>query len=365
MSRPDERGPLPRYRALTESGRLSADPDQKAVAGELQDIFERIMARRRGVLERWRKRWPPVRGAYLVGSVGRGKTMLMDLLVEALEGAGQPVRRIHFHRFMAHVHDRLRHHRQRRDPLVAVGGELATDARVLCFDEFHVTDIGDAMILGGLLEVVFERGMTLIATSNTRPGDLYAGGLQRERFIPAIEAIERHCRVVALDGAEDFRLRELVRHPVYHHPADHAAERELEEEFRALAAGERESNAPIEVRGRTLQPVRRAGSVAWFDFATLCEGPRSAADYIELSRRFSTLIISDIPRLGREDDDAARRLIHLVDECYDRSVKLLISAATAPQSLYTGNRLAAPFERTVSRLIEMQSHEYLGREHRA
>lgn len=365
MKRPDTAGPLARYQTLTESGHLRHDPDQEAVARQLQDIFDRVRRYRPGWLDRWRKRWPPVRGAYLVGGVGRGKTMLMDLLVEALEEDGEPVQRTHFHRFMAHAHERLRHYGDRRDPLISVGRELAARARVLCFDEFHVTDIGDAMILGGLLEVLFERGVVLVTTSNTRPADLYADGLQRERFVPAIEAIERHCRVVSLDGAEDYRLRELVRHPVYHHPADEAATRELRDEFEALAAGERSSTAPIEIRGRSLQPVRRAGSVAWFEFETLCEGPRAADDYIELSRRFSTLIISDIPQLGNDDNDAARRLIHLVDECYDRSVKLLVSAAVPPEALYTGNRLAAPFERTTSRLVEMQSKDYLGREHRA
>lgn len=365
MKHPEAAGPLARFQKLTATGHLRPDRDQEAVAGQLQEIFERIRGRSPGWLDRWRKRWPAVTGAYLVGGVGRGKTMLMDLLVEALEEHDQPVRRIHFHRFMAHAHDRLRHFGNRRDPLIAVGRELAARTRVLCFDEFHVSDIGDAMILGGLLEVLFERGVALIATSNTRPANLYADGLQRERFVPAIEAIERHCRIISLDGAEDYRLRELVRHPVYHHPADEGADRELGEEFAALSAGERGSTAPIEIHGRTLQPVRRAGSVAWFEFATLCEGPRAVADYIELSRRFSTLIISHIPQLGNDDNDAARRLIHLVDECYDRSVKLLVSAAVPPEALYTGQRLAAPFERTVSRLIEMQSKDYLGREHRA
>lgn len=365
MSRSDRAGPLPRYRALLSSGALRADPEQEIVADRLQAVFDAVTTRPRGWIDRWRRRWPAARGAYLVGGVGRGKTMLMDLLSESLRARGEPVRRIHFHRFMAHVHDRLRELGRQQDPLTSVGAELAARARVLCFDEFHVTDIGDAMILGRLLQELFARGVVLVATSNTRPADLYAGGLQRERFLPAIEAIERHCRVVEVGDGDDHRLRELVRHPVYHHPAGEAAHAELGEEFDQLAAGERISTAPIRVRGRELRPVRRAGSVAWFDFATLCESPRAAADYIELSRRFSTLIISDIPQLGDDDNDAARRLIHLVDECYDRSVKLLVSAETAPEALYTGRRLAAQFRRTASRLIEMQSRDYLAREHRA
>ncbi len=362
--KPGTGGPLQHYEELVAAGRLTDDPGQRRLLGHFQDLFERLQASRPGLVDRLKKRHPRVNGLYLHGSVGRGKTMLMDLFAESLGNAGIDAWRIHFHRFMDTIHDRLRAQDKRRDPLEVVAADVAARARVLCFDEFHVSDIGDAMILGGLLKALFARGVTLVATSNTAPADLYAGGLQRERFLPAIAAIERHCRVETLDGAEDYRLRELIRHPVYHHPADEHARTELAEEFHALAAGEQISKAPLKVRGHTLQPLKRAGSVIWFDFATLCEGPRAASDYIELARRFGTLIVSDIPQMDETDNNAARRFIHLVDECYDRAVKLIVSADTAPTELYTGRRLAAPFERTSSRLIEMQSREYLELAHR-
>jgi cell division protein ZapE len=357
-------GPRRLYEQLVAAGRLTPDPDQRLLLARFQDLFDRLQAKPPGLIDKLKRRHRAVDGIYLHGSVGRGKTMLMDLLAESLESAGIPVWRIHFHRFMDTVHDRLKIQKQRQDPLEIIAAGVARRARVLCFDEFHVSDIGDAMILAGLLKGLFARGVTLVATSNTAPADLYTGGLQRERFLPAIAAIEQHCRVESLDGAEDYRLRELIRHPVYHYPANDHAREELFEEFQALAAGEQVSQAPLKIRGHTIQPLRRAGSVIWFDFATLCDGPRAATDYIELARRFGTLIVSDIPQLGEDDNNAARRFIHLVDECYDRAVKLIVSAAATPAELYTGKRLAAPFERTSSRLIEMQSREYLELAHK-
>lgn len=289
--------------------------------------------------------------------------MLMDLLASSLDQAGVPVWRIHFHRFMTHVHDRLAELDRQRNPLEKVAAAIAARARVLCFDEFHVDDIGDAMILGELIQQLAERDVVLVATSNTEPKNLYADGLQRARFLPAIELIEKNCDVMSLDAREDYRLRELSRHPVYRWPADEFAQQELEREFRTLAAGEAVSTAALKVRNRSLQPLRRAGSLAWFEFSTLCDGPRASADYIELARRFSTLMISNVRQMDDSDNDAARRFIHLVDECYDRAVKLIVIAEASPEALYLGRRLAAPFERTVSRLIEMQSHDYLARPH--
>lgn len=364
MSQPEADGPLQRYQALVDNDSLQSDAEQRRVAGLLQDIHEQLIRRGPRLLDRIRKRYPPITGMYLHGSVGRGKTMLMDLLAESLQAAEIPVWRIHFHRFMDGVHDRLHRLRDQRNPLTTVGRGIAERGRVLCFDEFHVSDIADAMILGGLLDQLFSRGVTLVTTSNTEPRNLYADGLQRERFVPAIEAIENHCRVVGLDSPEDYRLRELVRHPVYHHPADERAETELEEEFRGLAAGEQVSRDALKLRGRRVQPRQRAGSVIWFDFDTLCQGARASGDYIELARRFGTVVVSDIPQLTEADNNAVRRFVHLVDECYDRSVKLIISAAVPPEKLYTGKKLTEPFERTISRLIEMQSRDYLALPHR-
>lgn len=357
-------GPLARYRTLLDQDHLQPDPAQQVVMGQLDRRYRSLSVHPTGLIGRWRRRHPPVEGLYVHGDVGRGKTLLMDLFAESLDEADVPTWRIHFHRFMDHVQDALKQHRRQRDPLPAMAREIAGRCRVLCFDEFHVSDIADAMLLGGLLQPLFERGLCLVATSNTAAQDLYAGGLQRQRFLPAIAAIERHCEVVRLDAETDYRLRELSRHRIYYHPVDDDSREEMAGEFDSLTRGERGSDNAIEVRGRRLRPLRRAGPVAWFDFGTLCLGPRSSGDYIELARRFSTLFLSDVPAMDESDNDAARRFIHLVDESYDRAVKLVISAEVAPEALYTGKRLAAPFERTVSRLIEMQSHEYLGREHR-
>ncbi len=357
-------GPLARWRALVEQGRLQEDPAQARVLEALENLFTELTDSPRGLIHRLRRRRPSVTGLYLHGSVGRGKTMLMDLLATSLQEAEVPVERLHFHRFMDRIHRQLKSRDGQRDPLQAIAAETARQVRVLCFDEFHVSDIGDAMLLGELLQGLFARGVTLVATSNTVPEQLYADGLQRVRFVPAIEAIEEHCRVLALDAADDYRLRELTRHPTWLHPQDEARLTELAAEFDALAAGEQVSEGPLRLRGRDVQPCRRAGSVAWFDFDTLCRGHRASADYIDLARRFATLIVQDVPALGEEDNNAARRFIHLVDECYDRAVKLIIAADVAIEELYSGQRLAAPFERTVSRLIEMQSHDYLALPHR-
>ncbi len=355
-------GPSTRYQHLVETGQLTPDPAQAQLIAILQTLHDQIVARRPGLLAKWRKS-KPISGLYVHGDVGRGKTMMMDLLASSLAAAGVAAWRIHFHRFMDHVHDRLKRLGQRRDPLKSVAAEIADRASVLCFDEFHVSDIGDAMILAELLDQLLARGVLLVATSNTPPADLYADGLQRARFLPAIELIEQHCRVVALEATTDYRLRELERHPVYYCPNDKAARSQLAAEFQALAAGEEISSSALAIRGRRLTPLRRAGSTVWFDFDTLCRGHRATGDYIELARRFSTLIVSDIPVLAEEDNDATRRLIHLVDECYDRAVKLIVSAAAPPERLYDGKRLRAPFQRTVSRLIEMQSQDYLQRPH--
>lgn len=356
-------GTLARYRSLVEAGRLQHDPAQEDIARLLDRCQDRLIdEHHRPWWKRGRAR-EAVPGLYLFGGVGRGKTLLMDLLAASLSENEVPIERTHFHRFMDDIHTQLGQLSGQRDPLRQIGRRMAAQARVLCLDEFQVSDIGDAMILGELLQALFDRGMTLVTTSNTEPDDLYADGLQRQRFIPAIEALKRHCQVVALESGEDFRLRELIRHPVYYQPDDQDSERQMLEEFNGLSSGETVTSAPLSIRGHAIQPRRRAGSVAWFDFATLCEGPRSSADYIELARRFSTLLISAVPRMDDTSNDPARRFIHLIDECYDRSVKIVLSAAVPLGELYAGRRLAGPFERTRSRLTEMQSQEYLARAH--
>jgi cell division protein ZapE len=306
---------------------------------------------------------PAIRGLYVWGGVGRGKTFLMDLFFETL--AVEQKHRAHFHRIMKDVHDRLRALGDIEDPLAAVARDMAAGARVLCFDEFFVSDIGDAMILGRLLQGLFDQGVTLVATSNTRPDELYRDGLQRQRFLPAIDALNRYTRVVELTGDKDYRLELLQQAGTYFTPDDERARARLREFFNESASSRVEEHHELEVNGRALEARRCAKGIAWFDFRALCDGPRSQADYIEIARWYPTIILSGVPELDEYHENQARRFIALVDEFYDRRVKLVVSAARPPDALYSGNRLRFEFERTVSRLIEMQSLEYLHLPHLA
>lgn len=303
-------------------------------------------------------------GLYLHGGVGRGKTFLMDLFHAALPPL--QARRVHFNRFMQEVHARLRALGDIPDPLHRVAEDLAREARVLCFDELHVNDIADAMLLGGLFGALVGAGTTLVFTSNVPPAGLYRDGLQRARFLPAIALLEQHCEVLAVDGGQDYRLRELQRAPLYLDSAAPGTTAALATRFQLLAGTEgsmTNATAAVELAGRSVPCMREAGDVIWFTFAALCEGPRGQADYIELACDYGTVFLQDIPVLSAEQDNAARRLVSLVDEFYDRGVKLVVSAAAPPTALYTGERLAFEFQRTASRLIEMQSHDYLARPH--
>jgi len=303
---------------------------------------------------------PAVKGLYLWGGVGRGKTHLVDMFHEALPFEDKL--RTHFHRFMQRIHADLKTLGRRQDPLQAVAERLASETRVLSFDEFHVSDITDAMLLGRLMEALFARGVTLVTTSNIAPDDLYKGGLQRQRFLPAIEQIKRHTLVMNLSGDEDFRLRALEQAEIYHSPAGVEADRLLAQAFEALTGGAPVSGQ-LEVLGRTIDTRAVHDGVVWFDFAAICDGPRGAADYIEVAREFHTVLLSNVPAFGLSDNDRAARFIALVDELYDRSVNLLVSAIDEPQALYQDGRHAFAFDRTVSRLIEMRSREYLHRPH--
>ncbi len=304
----------------------------------------------------------PVRGLYLWGAVGRGKTFLADLFFQSLPFERKL--RLHFHRFMGRVHAGLTAAQGRSDPLRYVAADFAAQARVLCLDEFFVTDIGDAMILAGLLRHLFARGTTLVTTSNIAPENLYRGGLQRVKFLPAIALLERYCEVHELLSPQDYRLRSLTRSGVYFTPLGDASERALSACFERMAPGTRRSEPSIRVNGRDIAVKRRADGVIWFDFDALCEGPRAVADYIELAQSFNTVLISGVPQFSPQTDDAARRFVDLVDEFYDRGVNLVLSAATMATELYEGERLRAEFARAESRLIEMQSAEYLAAAHR-
>jgi cell division protein ZapE len=304
----------------------------------------------------------PERGLYLWGGVGRGKTWLMDLFYQSLPFAQK--RRRHFHRFMHDVHGQLKQLGNREAPLEQVAANLASDTRVLCFDEFFVTDIADAMILGTLLDGLFRRGVTLVATSNSPPRDLYKEGLQRARFVPAIELIERHARVLAVDGGTDYRLRQLTQAGTYLPSGSPDTPRRLEALFTEIADGGARSGGTVEIEGRDIPIIRESVNSIWFEFEALCEGPRSQNDYIEIAREYQSVVVANVPRFESTHDNAARRFIALIDELYDHNVNLIVSAAAPPDDLYHGERLAFEFQRATSRLIEMQTEEYLAREHR-
>jgi cell division protein ZapE len=265
---------------------------------------------------------------------------------------------------MLDVHAGLRALGEVRDPLLRVAADIAARARVLCLDEFMVTDIGDAMILGGLLGALFDRGVTLVATSNTPPRDLYKEGLQRERFLPAIDLLGAHCEVLELVSPHDWRLRALTRAPVYLTPDDAHAEMALARLFVELAQGPVQENAALNINDRPFRVRRVCAQAAWFDFAALCDGPYGSADYIELARTYPAILISGLPQFTPFNEDAAQRFVHLIDELYDRRVKLAVTAQAPTVELYDGKRLRLEFARTASRLIEMQSREYLAEAHR-
>jgi cell division protein ZapE len=304
----------------------------------------------------------PVRGLYLWGAVGRGKTLLMDLFYDSLRLSRRE--RTHFYRFMRQVHTELRNIQNRANPLEIVAERLAARARVICLDEFFVSDIADAMILAALFEALFRRGVILVTTSNVRPQDLYKDGLQRQRFLPAIALIESHMDVVNLDGHVDYRLRQLEQAPTYLDSAVPGTDAQLKQRFAALADGSPGGSTTLSVEGRPIAALATGPDLVWFDFKDICEGPRSQNDYIELARMYHTVFISNIPQFTRVNENSARRFIMLIDEFYDRSVNIVVSAAAPPTALYHGERLQFEFERAASRLIEMQTQQYLAGQHR-
>jgi len=354
-------------RSLDREGHVE-DPAQLEVIARFEDLQSRLVSqprRRRGLRRMLFRDAPrePVRGLYIWGGVGRGKTFLMDLFFDTLDV--EQKKRIHFHRMMHDVHDRVKSLRRIEDPLDKVAGDIARETRVLCFDEFFVSDIGDAMILARLLDGLFRRGVTLVATSNTKPDDLYNDGLQRQRFLPAIDLLNEHTEVVNMDGGTDYRLRLLQKAGTYRFPDNEAATRQLDSFFCDLASTHIDDDVDLDINGRKIRATRRAKGIAWFRFPDICDGPRSQADYIEIARWYPSVIVSGVPRFDSSRDDQARRFIALVDEFYDRRVKLILSAEVELSELYAGTRLAFEFERTVSRLIEMQSTDYLALPHLA
>jgi cell division protein ZapE len=360
--------PLDTYQKRVADGEMAADPAQEFAARALQRCYEGLLLA--GPLPRgWRRRLeritrnrpPRPKGVYLWGGVGRGKTLLMDIFFNSLPFEDK--QRQHFHRFMSSIHEDLKLFRQRKNPLQLTADHIADRTRVICFDEFAVMDIADAMILGNLFEALFERGVTLVATSNSKPDNLYHSGLQRQRFLGAIDLIQANTETVHVDGELDYRLRVLERAGVYQQPISQEAERELARYFADIAPDQGRSGVHISVLGRSIRCRKETDGVVWFDFPQICDGPRSQEDYIEISRCYQTVIVSNVPQFTRTLENQARRFIALVDEFYDRRVKLILSAATPIATLYAGERLGLEFERTRSRLEEMQSHDYLAAPH--
>lgn len=364
--------PLERYQHDLDEGSLQPDAAQAEAVQRLQKVFDELVSatpkESGSLLKKLFKRQEPIaspKGLYFWGGVGRGKTYLMDAFYDSLPF--EQKMRVHFHRFMQMAHRKLKELSGQKNPLQILAREMKADNRVICFDEFFVSDITDAMILGGLMGELFNLGVTLVATSNIVPDDLYKDGLQRQRFLPVIELLKQHTDVLNVDGGVDYRLRVLEQAEIYHYPLDAGANDSLMDSFMQLAPdletiteGER-----VEIEGRSLTTVRCDDDIVWFEFSELCDGPRSQNDYIEIARLYHAVLLSNVPVLGGSKDDQARRFINLVDEFYDRNVKLIVSAEASIVELYSGGRLSFEFERTQSRLLEMQSHDYLARPHKA
>ena len=375
-------GPEQYYHSALKSEDFLHDSSQSYAVDLLQALYERLCQSETESAKRirvpallttgWLKKLfgtdpevAPIRGLYFWGGVGRGKTFLMDIFFDALPFERKL--RLHFHRFMRLIHSELKVLKGKPDPLDKVAEKLASQTRVLCLDEFFVTDITDAMILATLLQGLFDRGVTLVTTSNIAPDGLYKDGLQRARFLPAIELLKTHTTVVNIDAGIDYRLRTLERVELYHSATAESehCRKLMERNFLQLVADktEIERDAQLEIESRRIPVIAICEDIVWFDFEQICEGPRSQNDYIEIAREFHTVLISCVPQFENRDD-AARRFVNLIDEFYDRNVNVILSAAAPLEQLYQNGRLAFEFQRTQSRLLEMQSKQYLGNEHK-
>jgi cell division protein ZapE len=358
------------YRESLQRHGYVADPAQLHAVDRLEDLRQRLHRAGKapgGLLASIARRWKApasdayVRGLYLWGGVGRGKTFLMDLFHASLT---VPARREHFHRFMKDVHGRLKARKDLEDPLAQIAGDLSREIRVLCLDELYVSDIADAMLLSGLFTGLVEGNVALVFTSNAPPQDLYRNGLQRARFLPAIALIEQRTELLNVDAGQDYRLRQLEKAPLYVEANAPGADAALRERFEAIAGAAGSLGGRIVVEDRPIDVRAQTEDVIWFDFPALCDGPRSQADYVEIARDYHTVLVSNVPQFDGAMENQARRFIALVDEFYDRSVKLVVSAAAPLDVLYRGERLVFVFDRTRSRLAEMQTHAYLTRPHR-
>jgi|TARA_B110000503_G_scaffold46671_1_gene76187 cell division protein ZapE len=367
--------PKQRYLLDLQQDGFNYDPAQEVAVDLLQSLYGRLIEdelvrSKKGLFAKLCKQlaFPcdtgPIQGLYFWGGVGRGKTYLMDSFFDSLPF--EMKMRVHFHRFMRRVHMDLKLLKGKKNPLDIVADNIADEARVICFDEFFVSDIADAMLLGKLFELLFARQVTLVATSNVEPDELYLNGLQRQRFLPAIELLKQNTSIINVDNGLDYRLRSLEQAELYHFPLGPAADRVLMEAFEVFCPllSEVIVDGKLEVENRQIQCRRLGKEVVWFDFNVICNTPRSQNDYIELSRDFHAILVSNVPIMGKKNEDQARRFINLVDEFYDRSIKLVLSAEVSLMLLYEDGALNFEFRRTTSRLLEMQSYDYLARPHR-
>lgn len=361
--------PLDRYNQDLLQADFVEDAAQQQAVLHLQDLYERLLNHKAPTKAWWQKLGlskpvaiTPIKGLYFWGGVGRGKTYLVDTFYDCLPFEDKM--RMHFHRFMQRVHHDRKALSEQQDPLALVARQLAKEARIICFDEFVVNDVADAVILVKLMEHLFALGVSLVATSNVEPKNLYKGGLQRDLFLPAIDMLYTHTEVVNLDSGIDYRLRFLDTAEIYFTPLGEAAIQGLTYNFDHLAPEAGTSNGVINIEGRDLNYLRRADGVIWFTFNELCDGPRSQNDYIEIARCFHSVLVSDVPVMNKLKEDQARRFINLVDVLYDHNVKLILSAAALPKEIYQGTKVEFEFQRTISRLQEMQSHDYLALEHK-
>ena len=364
--------PLERYQSDLNKQGFIADDAQKIIIQRLQRLFDELVnpvnelpSLPKSFFSKFKNK-PEIanktpKGLYLWGGVGQGKTYLMDVFYSSLPF--EEKKRTHFHRFMQSIHHQLATLKNVTDPLQTVAEDIATRYRVICFDEFFVSDITDAMLLGRLFEALFSKRVCLVATSNIEPDGLYKNGLQRARFLPAIDALKKHCDVLKLDSGTDYRLRELEQAEIYHSPLDDKADNILIELFKHMTATDVVFESELEIEGRMVDVRQCAEGVVWFDYKSICDIPRGAADYIEISRYFHTVFVSDVTIMDDMSNDLANRFINLIDELYDHNVKLIISAEVSVDKLYQGEKLAFQFERTISRLLEMQSHDYLEQPH--
>jgi len=361
--------PLERYQADLKRPDFFHDAAQETAVRHLQRLYDELIAADKGSAGVFgklfgKKPQGPVKGLYFWGGVGRGKTYLVDTFFDALPF--EKKMRTHFHRFMKRVHEEMRTLKGEKNPLTIIAKRFADEAKVICFDEFFVSDITDAMILATLMEELFKNGVSLVATSNIVPDGLYKDGLQRARFLPAIALLKQHTEIVNVDSGIDYRLRALEQAELFHWPLGAAAEESLQKSFVSLLPEHCvvQENEALMIENRAIVARKIGDDVAWFDFRELCDGPRSQNDYIELGKIFHAVLLANVEQMSTAKDDMARRFINLVDEFYDRNVKLIISAEVELKDLYTGGRLTFEFQRTLSRLLEMQSHEFLARPHK-